>query len=91
MQFHPHIPCAEPNQEMQIVIGGPIYDEKGKEIYIFAAIDCFSKYLTARIGPTITKHLDMCIENYGIPRSIPLDQAKCPVEYQVRRFGIRIT
>ena len=26
-QFHPHIPCAELNQETQIDFGGTIYDE----------------------------------------------------------------
>ena len=49
-QFKPHvepfIPCVEPNQEMQIDFGGPIFDEKGNEIYFLAAIDRFSKYLT---------------------------------------------
>ena len=31
-QFNPHIPCVEPNQEIQIDFGGPIFDEKGNEI-----------------------------------------------------------
>ena len=32
-QFRPHVPCVEPNQEIQIVFGAPIFDEKGSEIY----------------------------------------------------------
>ena len=42
-QFHPHIQCVEPNQEIQIDFGGPIFDEKGNEIYFLAAMDRFSK------------------------------------------------
>ena len=30
-QFQPHIPCAEPNQEIQIDFGEPIVDEKENE------------------------------------------------------------
>ena len=42
-QFNPHIPCVEPNQEIQIDFGDPIFDEKGNEVYFLAAIDRFSK------------------------------------------------
>ena len=71
-QFNPHIPCVEPNQEIQIDFGGPIFDEKGYEVYFLAAIDRFSKYPTACIydkanGPNVLKFLDMYIENHGIP------------------------
>ena len=88
-KFHPHIPCVEPNQETQIDFGGPIFDEKGNEIYFFAAFDRFSKYPTACIyhkanGPNVLKFSDMYIENHGIPRSIRLDQAKCLVGNQVK-------
>ena len=48
-QFNPHIPCVEPNQEIQIDFGGPIFDEKGNEVYFLAAIDRFSEYPTAYI------------------------------------------
>ena len=48
-KYHPHIPCVEPNQEIQISFGGPIFDEKGNEIYFIAAIDRFSKHPTAYI------------------------------------------
>ena len=90
-QFTPHIPCVEPNQEIQIDFRGPIFDEKGNEVYFLAAIDRFSKYPTAYIydkanGPNVLKFLDMHIETHGIPRSIGLDQAKCLVGHQVKTF-----
>ena len=90
-QFNPHIPCVELNQEIQIDFGGPIFDEKGNEVYFLAAIDRFSKYPTACIydkanGPNVLKFSDMYIENHGIPRSIRLDQAKCLVGNQVKTF-----
>ena len=91
MQFNPHIPCVEPNQEIQIDFGGPIVDEKGNEVYFLAAIDRFSKYPTAYIydkanGPNFSKFLDMYIEIHGIPRSFRLYQAKCLVGNQVKTF-----
>ena len=90
-QFTPHIPCVEPNQEIQIDFGGPIFDEKGNEVYFLAAIDRFSKYPTAYIydkanGPNVLKFLDMYIETHGTPRSIRLDQAKCLIGHQVKTF-----
>ena len=59
-QFTPHIPCVEPNQEIQIDFGGPIFDEKNNEVYFLAAIDRFSKYQTAYVyekanGPNVLK------------------------------------
>ena len=90
-QFNPHTPCVEPNQDIKIVFGGPIFDEKGNEIYFLAAIDRFSKYHTACIydkanGPNVLKFLDRYIENHGIPRSIRLDQAKSLVGNVVMAF-----
>ena len=32
-QFHPHVSCVEPNQEIQIDFGGPIFDEKCNKVY----------------------------------------------------------
>ena len=63
-QFHPHIPCAQPNQEIQIDFGGPIFDEKGNEIFFLAAIERFSMFSTASIyekanEPNVVKFLDM--------------------------------
>ena len=90
-QFHPHVPCVEPNQEIQIYFGGPIFDEKGSEVYCLAAIGRFSKYPIACIydqanGPNVLNFLDMHIENNGIPRSIRLDQEKCLIGNQVKTF-----
>ena len=91
-QFNPHIPCVEPNQEIQIDFGGPIFDDKGNEVYFLATIDRFSKKPTACIydkanGPNVLKFLDMYIEYHRtIPRSICLDQAKCLVGNQVKTF-----
>ena len=90
-QFNPHIPCVEPNQEIQIDFGGPIFDEKGNEVYFLAAIGSFSKYPTEynynkANGPNVLKFLDMYIENHGIPRFIRLDQAKCLVGNQIKTF-----
>ena len=89
--FNPHIPCVEPNQEIQIDFGGPIFEEKGNEVYFLAAIYRFPKYPTAYIydkanGPNVSKFLDMYIEIHGIPGSIRLDQAKCLVGNQVKTF-----
>ena len=90
-QFTPHIPCVEPNQEIQIDFGGPIFDEKNNEVYFLAAIDRFSKYPTAYIyekanGPNVLTFLDIYLETHGIPRSIRLDQAKCLIGHQVKTF-----
>ena len=89
--FNPHIPCVEPNQEIQIDFGGPIFDEKGYKVYLLAEIDRFSKYPFACIydkanGPNVLKLLDMYIENHGIPRSVHLDQAKCLDGNQIKTF-----
>ena len=89
--FKTHIPCVEPDQELQIDFGGPIFDEKGAEVYFLTAIDRFSKYPTACIyekanGPNVLNFLDMYIKNHGIPHSIRLDQAKCLVGNQVKTF-----
>ena len=43
MQFRLQVPCVEPNQEIQIDFGGPIFNDKGSEVYFLAAIDRFSK------------------------------------------------
>ena len=88
-QIQPHLPCFEPNQDIQIDFGGSIFDEKGNEIYFVAAIDRFSRFPAACIyetanGPIVLKNLVMCIENHGISRSIRLDQRKCSVGHQVK-------
>ena len=91
-QFKPHIPCVEPNQELQVDFGGLFYNEKGNEVYFLAAIDRFFKYATACIyikvnGPNVIKFLVMYIENHGVPHSIRLDQAKCLIGNQTQSLG----
>ena len=93
-QFRPLIPCVEPNQEIQIdfgVIFGVFFYEKGNEVIFLAALDHFPKYTTACIyekanDPNVMEFLDMYNENHGVPRSIQLDPAKCPVGNQVKTF-----
>ena len=77
--FWPHMPCVEPNQEIQFDFGGAFFGEKGNEVFFIAARNHFSKYPTACIyekanRPDVLNFLDMNIENRGIPRFIPLDQ-----------------
>ena len=67
---------------MQIEFGGPIFVEKGNEVYFLAAIDRFSKYSTACLyekanGPNVLKLWDMYIGTHGLFCSIRLDQANC--------------
>ena len=74
--------CSEPNDEIQIVFGGPILNEKGIEQNFFTSIDRYSKYPTAEIvnnasGPNVLKFLNKYIYQHGVPRTIRLDQARC--------------
>ena len=90
-QFRPHVPCVEPNQEIQIDFGGPSFDENGNDVFLLADTGRFSKYPTACIyeknnGLNVPKILDMYIQNHGTPRSIRLYQAKCLVGNQVKTF-----
>ena len=58
MQFRLHIPCVEPNQELQIDFGGPIFDKEGNEVYLLTFKDRFSKKPTACLyGKTNAPHL----------------------------------
>ena len=45
-KWHPHKLCHEPNEEIQIDFGGPILNEKDKEIYFLTFIDRYAKYPT---------------------------------------------
>ena len=94
-QFHSHIPCAEPNQEIQTKFVRSICDEKGHEICLLAAVDRFSKIPTACIfekanSLKLFKIVDMYLENHVIQLCIRLDQAKCLVEHQVKTSLMRI-
>ena len=48
-KWHPHKLCQEPNEEIHNDFGGPILNEKDKEIYFLTCIDCYSKYPTVEI------------------------------------------
>ena len=75
-------PCSEPNEEIQLDFGGPIFDGQGREVYFLACIDRSSKFLTLKLvssanGPNIEKFLNKYIMQHGVPRNIRLDQARC--------------
>ena len=74
--------CSEPNEEIQLDFGGPIFDGQGREVYFLACIDRFSKFPTLKLvthanGPNIEKFLNKYIGQHGVPRNIRLDQARC--------------
>ena len=74
--------CKVPNEEIQIDFGGPIYNEKNREVYFLACIDRFSKFPTAGIfdrakANNILKFPQVYVLLHGIPCSIRLDQARC--------------
>ena len=48
-KWHPHKLCQEPKEENQIDFGGPIWNEKDREIYFLICIDRYSKYPTVEI------------------------------------------
>ena len=90
-KWHPHKACQEPNEEIQIDFGGPIFNDKDKDIYFLTCIDCYSKYPTVRIfdnanGVNVVKFLRDYAYTHGIPRTIRLDQATCLVGKQVTNY-----
>ena len=90
-KWYPHKACQEPNEEIQIDFGGPITNDKDKDIYFLACIDRYSKYPTARIfehanGTNVVKFLRDYAYTHGIPRTIRLDQATCLVGKQVTNY-----
>ena len=79
--WSPLPPCSEPNEEIQLDFGGPIFDGQGSEVYFLACIDRFSKFPTLKLvananGPNIEKFLNRYITQHGVPRNIRLDQAR---------------
>ena len=79
-----HKLCQNPNEEIQIDFGGPILNEKDKEIYFLTSIDRYSKYHTVEIfekanGTKVVKFVREYAYNHGMPRTIRLDQATCLV------------
>ena len=90
-KWHPHKACQEPNEEIQIGFGGPIINDKDKDIYFLTCIDRYSKYPTVRIfdnanGVNVVTFLRDYAYTHGIPRTIRLDQATCLVGKQVTNY-----
>ena len=88
---HPHKACQEPNEEKQIDFGGPIINDKDKDIYFLTSNDRYSKYPTVRKfdnanGVNVVKFLRDYAYTHGIPRTIRLDQATCLVGKQVTNY-----
>ena len=90
-KWHQHKACKEPNEEIQIVFGGPIINDKDKDIYFLTCIDRYSKYPTFRIfdnanGVNVKKFLRDSAYIHGVPRTIRVDQATCLVGKQVTNY-----
>ena len=90
-EWRPHKLCQEPYEKIQIDFGGPILNEKDKDIYFLTSIDRYSKYPTVEIfekanGSNVVKFLREYAYNHGIPRTISLDQATCLVGKQVTNY-----
>ena len=71
-KWKPLLKSSEPNEEIQIVFGGPITNEKDQDIHFLACIDSFSKYATVEVfekanGPNVIKFLDEYIHIHGDP------------------------
>ena len=83
--------CKVPNEEIQIDFGGPIYNEKNREIYFLACIDRFSKFPTAEVfdrgnADNILKFFQEYVLLHRIPRAIRLNQARCQTGQQIKAF-----
>ena len=90
-KWKPLLNCSEPNEKIQIDFGGPVTNEKDRDIHFLACIDRFSKYSTVEVfdkanGPHVIKFLDEYIQIHGVPRYIRLDQARCLIGYKAKNF-----
>ena len=70
---------TQPGQEVQLDYAGPIENQKGKKIYLFVAIDRFSKFPSVKVtkstsGKSTVKFLRSYIDTHGVPESIRSDQ-----------------
>ena len=97
--WSPLPPCSEPNEEIQLDFGGPIFDGQGREVYFLACIDRFSKFPTLKLvananGPNIEKFLNKYITQHGVPKNIRLDQARClkgnKIQQLCKRYNINL-
>ena len=67
------------NEELQIDLAGPMFDSKGKKLFIIVAIDRFSKCPSAMIprksgSEKILKFLKNYIHQHTIPKNLKTDQ-----------------
>ena len=90
-----HKPCIVPNQEIQIDFACPINNETDHEIYILTCIDRFSKYPSAESfdnadASNVIKLLDNYVQIHGVPRSLPIEQARCLIGNQVQNFSTKV-
>ena len=93
-QYQAHRPCIVPNQEIQVDIAGPINNEEDHEIYILTCIDRFSKYPSAEIFDNanafkVIKFLYNFIHIHVVHRSLRIDQARCLIGNQVKKFCMK--
>ena len=87
----PLLNCSEPNEEIQIDLGGPITNEKDQDTHFLGCIDRFSKYPTVEVfekanGPNVINFFGEYIYIHGVQRNIRLDQARCLICYKVKNF-----
>ena len=80
--------CKVSNEEIQTHFGGPIYNEKNKEVYFLACIDRFSEFPRAEVfdkanADNSLKFLQEFVLLHGITGSIRLDQARCQTGHQI--------
>ena len=81
-KWSPWPKCFEPNDEIQMDFGGPIFNEKGIEQYFITSIDRYLNYPKAEIinnasGTNVIRFVNNYIYNHGVPRTIISDQARC--------------
>ena len=94
-QFQAQKSCIVPNQETQIGFAGPINNSRDHEIYILTCFDRFFKYTSAEIFDNanafnVIKFLDNYIHIHGVLRSLRVDQARCLIGNQVKKFCTKI-
>ena len=101
-QYQAHKPCIVANQEIQLGFAGPIIIEKEHEIYILICIDRFSKFYMLNVyavvyaeifdntnASNLKNFLDKYIHIHRVPRSLRIDQARCLISNQVKKFCVK--
>ena len=88
-KWKPLVNCSEPNEDIQLDLGGLITSEKDQDIRFLPCIGRFSKYSTIEIFDkaneiNVVKFLDKNIQMLGVPRNTRLDQARCLIGKKVK-------